>query len=223
VLFAGFGPSLVYVLFGILVAMDLHEFSHALVASWLGDDTPRKAGRLSLDPRAHLDPIGTVGLLLIGLGWGKPVGIDPEKLRPGPRVGMAIVGLAGPVCNLIVAAVLALPLRLHLVPFMPTSVLGFPFSWGELFAWVIWFNLLLAVFNLIPFSPLDGSRLLAAVLPQRWFLALSRVEVYAFVLLLGLILLERFSNLGLLSAIVGPPIDALWWALVGMSPPSLGG
>lgn len=218
-LFVGLGPALVYVLAGLLVAMDVHEFSHALVANWLGDDTPRKSGRLSLNPLAHLDPLGTLALLLIGLGWGKPVGIEPTKLRPGPQAGMAIVGIAGPVSNLLTAALLSLPLRLHLVPFTPISVAGFPFSWGELIAWTIWFNLALAVFNLIPFSPLDGSRLLAAFLPGRWFYALARVEQYALVILLALIVLERFGNFGILSSLIFPPVEALWWSLVGMSPP----
>lgn len=218
-IFAGLGPYVVYLVIGLLVAMDVHEFSHALVADRLGDPTPRRSGRLSLNPFAHLDPLGTVFLLLVGLGWGKPVGIDPMRLRLGPRVGMALVGLAGPVSNLLVALVLALPMRLHLVPFMPRLIAGWPFSLGELISWVIWLNLALAVFNLIPFSPLDGSRLFAALLPEQWFFALARLERYAIILLLALIVLERTSDTGFLASLIFPPVEALWWALVGMSPP----
>lgn len=218
-IFAGLGPYVAYLIVGLLLAMDVHEFSHALVADRLGDPTPRRSGRLSLNPLAHLDPLGTVFMLLIGLGWGRPVRIDALRLAPGPRAGMAIVGLAGPVSNLIVAAALALPVRLHLIPFMPQFVAGWPFSWGELFAWAIWLNLALAVFNLIPFAPLDGSRLAAALLPEKWFFALARFEPYALGFLLAIIVLERFTESGFLASLIFPVVEALWWAMVGMSPP----
>jgi len=218
-IFAGLGPYLLYLVVGLLVAMDVHEFSHAWVADRLGDPTPRQSGRLSLNPAAHLDPLGTVFLLLVGLGWGKPVGINPMKLRGGPQLGMALVGAAGPASNLLLAAILAVPLRLHLVPFIPQTVFGFPLSWGELFAWCVWFNLALAVFNLIPFSPLDGSRLLAAFLPERWFYAVARYERYALLALLGLIIVERFTDMGILASLIFPPVEWLWWSLVGMTPP----
>lgn len=218
-LFAGFGPSLVYLIVALVVAMDVHEFSHALVADRLGDPTPRESGRLSLNPGAHLDPLGTISLLLVGLGWGKPVGINPFKLRFGPQVGMALVGIAGPVSNLLVAAILAIPLRLHWVAFRPQSILGFPFSGGELLSWIVWLNLALAVFNLLPFSPLDGSRLLAALLPTKWFYVLARYERYALFLLLGLIIVERFIDTGILASLLFPPVEFLWWGLVGMAPP----
>jgi Zn-dependent protease len=218
-LFAGFGPSLLYLIVALVVAMDVHEFSHALVADRLGDPTPKEAGRLSLNPVAHLDPLGTVSLLLVGLGWGKPVGINPFKLRFGPQLGMALVGIAGPVSNLTLASILAIPLRLHWVAFRPQSILGFPFSAGELLSWMVWLNLALAVFNLLPFSPLDGSRLLAALLPAKWFYVLARYERYALFLLLGLIIVERFTDTGILAALLFPPVEFLWWWLVGMAPP----
>jgi len=218
-IFAGLGPYLIYLVVGILLAMDVHEFSHAWVADKLGDPTPKEAGRLSLNPRAHLDPLGTLSMLVIGLGWGKPVVINPLKLRTGPQLGMAMVGIAGPLSNLLVAALLAVPLRLHWVPFMPQVIAGFPFSWGDLFSWVIWLNLALAVFNLIPFSPLDGSRLLAALLPERWFYTLARYERYTLFLFLGLIIAERFMETGILASIIFPPVEWLWGTLVGMTPP----
>ncbi len=218
-IFAGLGPYLIYLIIAILVAMDVHEFSHALVADRLGDPTPRAAGRLSLNPAAHLHPLGTLSMLLVGLGWGKPVRIDANKLRLGPQWGMALVGIAGPISNLLMAALLAIPLRLHLVPFMPQFIFGFPFAWGELVSWMIWLNLALAVFNLIPFSPLDGSRLVAAFLPQKWFYTLARYEIYGLYIFLALIILERFTETGILASIIFPPVEFLWWNLVGMTPP----
>lgn len=218
-LFAGLGLYVLYLIIAILVAMDIHEFSHALVADRLGDPTPRQQGRLSLNPMAHLHPLGTISLLLIGLGWGKPVAINANRLHFGPQVGMAVVGIAGPISNLLMAALLAIPLRLHLVPFRPQWLFGFPLSWGELLSWMIWLNLALAIFNLLPFSPLDGSRLLAAFLPEKWFYRLSQYEIFALYLLLILIVLERFMGLGILASLLFPPIEFLWWTFVGMTPP----
>ncbi len=218
-LFAGFGFYAFYLLAGVLVAISVHECCHAWVANALGDPTAKNAGRLSLNPLAHLDPLGTLSLLLLGLGWGKPVPIDASRLRPGPRAGMALVGLGGPAANLVTAALISIPLRLHLVPFRRRMILGFPFSYGELLSWIIWLNLTLAVFNLIPLAPLDGSRLLSALLPSRLFHWLARYERYALILVLLLVLLERFTRAGILTRIVFPPVEFLWWRLVGMALP----
>src|SRR5512146_2505893 len=114
-LFAGLGIIVVYLLVALLIALTFHEASHALVAYLLGDATPKKMGRLSLNPFAHLELFGTLMILLVGLGWGKPVRIQAENLKPGPKVGMALVAAAGPISNLLLAAVLAIPLRLQWV------------------------------------------------------------------------------------------------------------
>jgi len=113
---------LLYLLVGFLVGFTIHECSHALVAYALGDPTAKNKGRLSLNPFVHLHPLGTLSILLLGLGWGRPVPIDATRLRPGPKVGMALVGLAGPVANLLTAAILAIPLRLHLIPFASQKI-----------------------------------------------------------------------------------------------------
>ncbi|MFQ5856771.1 MAG: site-2 protease family protein [Anaerolineae bacterium] len=218
-LFAGLGFYVVYLLTGVLVAISVHECSHAWVANALGDPTAKNAGRLSLNPFAHLHPLGTLSLLLLGLGWGKPVHVDANRLRPGPKIGMALVAMGGPVANFVTAALLAIPLRLHLIPFMPRRMGGFIVSYGELVSWVVWLNLALAIFNLIPLTPLDGSRLLAVLLPSRWFAILARYERYGLVLVLLLIVLERFAQTGILTRILFPPIEFLWWRFANLTPP----
>lgn len=218
-LFAGLGLEVVYLIIALLVAIDVHECCHAWMANRLGDPTAKEAGRLSLNPLAHLDPWGTLMLLLVGLGWGKPVPVNASRLRHGPKVGMAMVGVAGPVANIITATILAIPLRLHLIPFVPQRLGGVYISFGQMFFWMVWLNLSLAVFNFIPIAPLDGSRLFAALLPSRWFLLLARYERYGLVLLFLLIALERFGRVGILEMIVFPPVKFLWWRLVGMTPP----
>lgn len=205
---------------GLLVAISVHECAHAWMANKLGDPTAKEAGRLSLNPFAHLDPWGTLMLLMVGLGWGKPVPVNAERLRYGPQKGMALVGLAGPVANFITASIVAIPLRLHLVRFVPRYIFDvIPISFGMILSWIVWLSLALALFNLIPFTPLDGSRIFGAFLPPRWFYFLARYERYALILFLGLILVERFTKLGILSRLIFPPIMYLWWRLVNMAPP----
>lgn len=218
-LFAGLGFYLAYLLVGLLVSISVHEASHALVAYLLGDPTAKEQGRLSLKPWAHLSLWGTVSLLLMGLGWGKPVPVDPRRMRHHPQMGMALVGIGGPLSNLLLASMLALPLRFHWVPFIRRSLLGVGISYGEVLSWVIWVNLSLAVFNLIPLMPLDGSRIWAWLLPRRWFLFLAGYEGLGLLLVLLLIIAERFTGGGVLTWILFPPIKFLWWRLVGMTPP----
>ncbi|HLE49601.1 MAG TPA: site-2 protease family protein [Patescibacteria group bacterium] len=144
-----------YFLFGLIIAITVHEFAHALLADRLGDPTPRSQGRLTLNPLAHLDPVGTLMLLLFRFGWGKPVIFDPYNLAH-PRRDAGIISLAGPASNILLATILALSLR-----FLPLPQLLSPF-----FYITILLNITLAVFNLIPVYPLDGEKILAALLPR---------------------------------------------------------
>src|SRR3989338_8810889 len=144
-----------YFLFGLIIAITVHEFAHALLADRLGDPTPRSQGRLTLNPLAHLDPVGTLMLLLFRFGWGKPVIFDPYTLAH-PRRDAGIISLAGPASNILLATILALSLR-----FLPLPQLLSPF-----FYITILLNITLAVFNLIPVYPLDGEKILAALLPR---------------------------------------------------------
>jgi len=210
---------LLYLLIGFLVGFTIHECSHALVAYALGDPTAKNKGRLSLNPFVHLHPLGTLSILLLGLGWGQPVPVDATKLRPGPKVGMALVGLAGPLANLLTAALLAIPLRLHLIPFMPRKIGSFIISYGLLLSLVVWLNIGMALFNLIPLMPLDGSRLLSVLLPSRWFSILARYELYGLILIILLLVLERFTQMGILTRLLYSPINSVWEWLTNLTSP----
>jgi Zn-dependent protease len=210
---------LLYLLIGFLLGFTIHESSHALMAYALGDPTAKDKGRLSLNPLVHLHPLGTLSILLLGLGWGQPVPVDATKLRPGPKVGMALVGLAGPLANLLTATFLAIPLRLHLVPFTPRKIGGFIISYGLLLSLVIWLNIGMALFNLIPLMPLDGSRLLSVLLPSRWFNFLARYELYGLILIILLLVLERFTQMGLLTGLLYEPVNAVWEWLTNLTSP----
>lgn len=150
-----FGELLLF-LPALLIAITVHEFAHAWAADRLGDPTPQLQGRLSLNPLKHLDPVGTLMLLFFRFGWGKPVEFDPYNLRR-PRRDAALISLAGPAVNLILAAVLSLGLK-----FSPPSLFS-------LFLYpVILININLAIFNLLPVPPLDGAKILYGFLPRDW-------------------------------------------------------
>ena len=226
-LFLGLGFELVYVLIALLVALTIHEASHALVAYWLGDSTPKKMGRLSLNPFAHLEPLGALMILLIGFGWGKPVQIDAEKLKPGPKLGMALVAAAGPISNLLLAVLLVLPLRLKWFPLIANIRIpleGLPFGasalyvgMGPLLQTIVTLSLALAIFNLIPLNPLDGSRLWEIILPTRLYFQIARFELIGLVVVLGLIVSDRFLGTNILAGILGPPVDYLFRKLMGFA------
>lgn len=147
----------VFIIFaiGLLVAITIHEFSHALAADQLGDPTPRSQGRLTLNPIKHLDPLGTISMFLVGFGWGKPVQFDPYNLQH-PRRDAAIISLAGPASNLIFALILSLLWR-FILPQTGFADLLIPF---------MYLNVMLAVFNLVPIGPLDGQKILFGLLPR---------------------------------------------------------
>lgn len=181
-------------------AIGLHEYAHALVADLQGDRMPRAMGRLTLNPARHLDPLGTVAIVLVGFGWGKPVEFRPQALS-SQRFGAALVAIAGPLMNLLLAFAAAVAIRLVLeLGLLPGEgvvgrvLLGDFFSRGflELFASV---NVLLAMFNLIPLPPLDGSRLLTIFLPQNKRHILFFLDRYGFVILLALVFLGGLTFL----------------------------
>ncbi len=223
-IFQNLGFSLVYILTALVVGLSFHEASHALVANLLGDDTPKKMGRLSLNPLAHLDPVGSLMILFVGVGWGKPVQIKPENLRPGPKLGMALVAIAGPITNFLLAFVLALPLRFHLLTFTPQKVFALAgqnlyISPGCLFQTLVSLSLGLALFNLIPLSPLDGSRIWQIILPTRWYWVFARYELIGAFVVLALVLADIWLRLGIINRILFPPLQFLWGPLVGFGQP----
>ena len=196
----------------LLVAIDVHEFCHAWMADQLGDPTPRYQGRLTLNPLAHLDPLGTLMLILVRFGWGKPVPVNPYNLRNGPKSGMAMVSFAGPLANLITAALLALPVRLGLV--MPTLRGETIPSLEMVVTTTILVNVILAVFNLLPIAPLDGFRLLVGLLPYRWSYTLARYESYG-PLFLMLLLAMGFFGIDVLGLVMDPIIRLVLLLLTG--------
>ena len=153
-------------------SMPVHEWAHAWTAYQLGDDTAALAGRMTLNPLAHLDLYGTLSYLIGFIGWGKPVPVSPHRLRGDMRAAMALVGLAGPFSNLIMAMIAAIPYRFGLLD--ESSVLV-----QQIFYRLITINLSLMLFNLIPVPPLDGSRILAWLLPRQLTYELDRLERYA--------------------------------------------
>jgi len=167
----------------LIVVISIHEFAHAFVADRLGDPTPKLAGRLTLHPLAHLDPIGTLLIFIAGFGWGKPVPFDPFNLK-NPRRDAALISLAGPFSNITMAIVGALVYRfMEWIPFIVFGPLVV-----EVVSTFIYFNVLLAVFNLIPVHPLDGFKVVGGILPQRHYHEWMELERYGMIFLLLLIL-----------------------------------
>lgn len=142
----------------LLVAITVHEFSHGKVADLLGDSTARNSGRLSLNPIRHLDPLGSLMVILVGFGWAKPVPVNSSNFR-NPQRDMMYVGLAGPLANFATAFLFGMPIRMGLFPHK-TILFG-------VIETIVWINTALGVFNLLPIPPLDGSNVLAAFLPRR--------------------------------------------------------
>jgi Zn-dependent protease len=180
--FTGFDPlQIVLWTLAFIVAISVHEANHAFVATALGDDTPRLAGRLSLNPLRHVDRTGLLLFVLAGFGWGwTPV--NPNNLRPNPRLGNAVVAAAGPIANLGMALLFSFLLR---------AGLGFPPVVNQFLAIAAMLNLLLFVFNLIPIPPLDGFTVVLGVLPHHMANALRGLERYGFALLFALLLLPQ--------------------------------
>ena len=199
---AAFFLLIVIVGFSLLIAITLHEFSHAMMANRLGDPTAKRLGRLSLNPIRHLDPLGTLMLFLVGFGWGKPVPINPNYFRMNPRRGMAISALAGPLSNFALAALLGVLVRVGVVDWhSPWSWPFYPFaSWdagwvaADIIGYVILLNLILGVFNLIPIPPLDGFNIAVGILPRRQAEAVARLQQYGPLLLLLLVFLGYFTG-----------------------------
>ena len=185
----------------LLVGMPLHEWAHAWSAHELGDDTPRWEGRLSLNPMAHLDILGAILILLTGFGWAKPVPVNPYRMRTSPRAGMALSAFAGPASNLVLAMLCALPFRLGL--FSVADIASGRLNAATLLWLIADVSLNLAIFNLLPFFPLDGEKVLVGVLPPRWGDALLSFRPYSPYVLLGLLFLLPYLGLDLVGLLIG--------------------
>jgi len=187
----------------LLIALTFHEFFHALVATWQGDSTAKNAGRLTLNPLAHLDFTGTILLLLIGFGWGKPVPVNYYNLR-NQKWGPAIVSLAGPFANFLSVIFFALIFKLiaptGLNPADPFSIINVNGNLLLIFlSFLVVYNLVLMIFNLIPIPPLDGSHALFAVLPPKYEHIQVYLEKNGPMILLILIIMDNFLGIGIIS------------------------
>ena len=203
----------------LLVALTFHEFNHAALATRLGDPTARAMGRLTLNPKAHLDPLGTMMLLLAGFGWAKPVEVNPAYIRGNPRLGMAVIALAGPLANVLLAFLFAIPIRTGMVtgstglnPWNDPSVDLMGYVIGSMVFW----NLLIASFNLIPIAPLDGFRVAVGVLPAPLATPLARLEragpaILLMIILFGLVL----PGPNILAVIIRPILNGLSTVVLG--------
>lgn len=189
-----------FILISILVGFSIHEFSHAAVANLLGDPTSRNQGRLTLNPIVHLDIIGALMILLVGFGWAKPVEVNPGNFK-NPRRDDLLVSLAGPASNLVMAFILA---KLYFF--------NVPESYDGLLSTAIFVNVILAVFNLLPIPPLDGSRIITYFLPDGARNAWDTFEQYSFMFFLVLV----FS--GVTDLILDYPVQmALDFVYLGVS------
>ena len=172
---------------GLLIAMVVHEYAHAQVAVWLGDFTPRLMGRLALNPKAHVDPIGMLMLFLVHFGWAKPVQINPRNFK-NPKRDDILVSLAGPMANFVTAflALVALLVYLRVGGDMTAGV-------SMVFQMIIEFNIGFGIFNLIPLPPLDGSHVLMQLLPRDMAYKLAELERYSFLILIVLLMTPVLS------------------------------
>jgi Zn-dependent protease len=187
--------STIFSIIAFIIAIAAHEMAHALAANKLGDNTAKLAGRMTLNPAAHIDPFGTVVLPLllvitrfpVVFGWAKPVPVNPANFD-SPRKGMMITSAAGPAANFVTAGVFAVFLRL--------TVLGilFPPGWGMFFVYGVLINMVIGLFNLIPVPPLDGSNILAGLLPLEAARRYMKISRYGFVIVIALLSLGLFER-----------------------------
>jgi len=208
-------PTLITRVITLLIAFTVHELAHAWTADQFGDDTPRLAGRLTLNPLAHLDVMGTLMLIVVGFGWAKPVPINPYALQRRSPSAVMWVSLAGPLSNFLLAILAAIPWRLGIgdlgantpawLPTLPMFLLEF-----------MWINLALMLFNLIPIAPLDGEKIAEYFFPPSWARVLDRIRPYGPLILLAVVFIGPRFGVNLIGWIMGPALNTLLNLLLGV-------
>ncbi|MBA4420022.1 MAG: site-2 protease family protein [Anaerolinea sp.] len=199
----------------LLIALPVHELAHAYTAHFFGDTTPERNGRLSLNPLVHLDPLGTIMLLIAGFGWAKPVPVNPYTLEKRSPSANLLVSLAGPMSNLALAILAALPVRFGLIRLTGSTGSFFPAP-AEFILWFIIINLALMLFNLIPLFPLDGEKVVSYLLPPNLSRYMEAIRPYGSMILLGLIILGRMSSIDVIGWIMDWPLYSLFGLLTGV-------
>jgi Zn-dependent protease len=195
----------------LVTGIAFHEFSHAWAANELGDDTAARQGRLTLNPIVHMDPAGLLMMFFVGFGWGKPTPVNPYRLRNGVKRGNALVALAGPISNFVFAVLAAIPLRAGWVSTISSFDTIRDASGSEIIGlflvFIVFYNVLLGCFNLIPIPPLDGFKVALGVLPDEAARSLARLEPY------GMGILMTLFVIGFLA----PQYNVLGWIIGGLS------
>jgi len=189
----------------LLFALVFHEFSHAWIANRLGDPTARYAGRLTLNPIAHLDPIGGLMILFVGFGWAKPVPVDTRYLK-NPRQDMMKIAFAGPAANLLLALIAGTIIRI-------TGYMGVLTSMLIMFTQI---NIMLAVFNMIPIPPLDGSQIFSGLMVRHNPDIVMKLQMYGPQILMGLILFGMFTSFSPIWMIISPFVNFFMFLFAGM-------
>lgn len=203
-----FSDPMLFVLWivAVLVALTVHEFSHALVATYLGDPTAKRLGRLSLNPFSHIDWFGLFALVFVSFGWGKPVPFNPYQLKD-QKWGPFYIGIAGPISNLLLLTICGLLLRFFVPILGPQNLLTVFLS----LAFII--NIALMLFNLIPLPPLDGSKIVLALLHDpKWNNLRRIIETQGPWVLMVLIMMDIFLGVGFISLLLGRPLH--WIATI---------
>jgi len=199
----------------LVIAFTIHEFAHAWTATRFGDSTPEANGRLTLNPLAHLDPMGSLLLIVAGFGWAKPVPINPYVLTRRSPAAVMWVSLAGPFSNLLLALLAAIPFRLGLVSFAAINSSNILPTPSKLLYEFILINLVLLLFNLIPLAPLDGEKILSYFLPPSFAQVFENIRPYGPMILIVIAVVLPYFGLDIIGWLLGPPMRALFSVLLG--------